>query len=407
MGRIFIASQTDAKPIRWGLLCFVAGNCLNSAYNVKKRTMATPNTPEPYWFVSMLTVIINGYGGGILAPILLGKPIIPAVFDPIVPLCIAAWYITHIVPKGYQLLDWLPVKIFWTILLALFRTMTACNIIEGAMDVLKPTEFYPSCPLFGPIMVGATLGCAGQFLPFDKGLKVIESGMPWQVQGAIMGSTFFHLCVHDKTGIFGSSLRFLVLNVVVFVGKLIAFKIPNTIATISEERLFNKENVRSMICVMHLVQLLGIATLNNPDFNIFRGVHTILYKITGVPRFSKSTKSAESSSSSSNINGGSFISGSSSNNNNSNSNSSDIGGSAIRSTLSSSILIASDSNAQNTNPSSNSNSSSGSKANFKNFIASPEKINEINKSGSTINRRINQNNNGKVKGNLNDSKKDK
>lgn len=47
----------------------------------------------------------------------------------------------------------------------------------------------------------------GTFYPFDKGLNPIKNGTPWVIQGAIISSIFFHIIIHDKTGLLGTTLR--------------------------------------------------------------------------------------------------------------------------------------------------------------------------------------------------------
>jgi len=76
-----------------------------------------------------------------------------------------------------------------------------------ATKMLPATDYYPYCPLVGPIMAGCLLGGVGMFMPFDKGLKPISDGTPWPIQGAFMSAFFYHTIIHDKTGPIGMISR--------------------------------------------------------------------------------------------------------------------------------------------------------------------------------------------------------
>jgi len=95
--------------LRWLPISSTAGNAINASTrlfdsNVGKQPL--------YWLHSLVLVVLTGFGGGILAPIMIGKPALPFSNEAIVPLCILAWYLTHY--AGLQkFFTWLPVKIVW------------------------------------------------------------------------------------------------------------------------------------------------------------------------------------------------------------------------------------------------------------------------------------------------------
>ena len=76
--------------------------------------------------------------------------------DALIPLAVVVWYTTHYL--GFDvLLDYAPLKLVWTVGLALFRTHSVVNVVNSTLAVLPPSEFY-SIPLFGPIIVAVVSG---------------------------------------------------------------------------------------------------------------------------------------------------------------------------------------------------------------------------------------------------------
>lgn len=211
-----------------------------------------------------MLVILSGFGGGFLSPVFIGKPIMPAVNDAILPVCILAWYMTHYL-NLQPFLTWKPVKVLWTVFLALFRTHSVCNAVRNAMTVLKPGPYYP-IPLMGPIICGTTVGSMGQFIPLDKGFTPISNGTPWPIQGAFLSAIFYHLVVYDQEGFLGKSLRAVIGNL-------------------------TEEDARVVIATMQLIQLVSQVIIH-PEFNIFKPIHKLLYFLVDVqgPKEAKNDK---------------------------------------------------------------------------------------------------------------------
>jgi uncharacterized membrane protein YeiH len=46
-----------------------------------------------YWAHSLVLVILTGFGGAFVAPMMLGKPPIPIANDIVVPIVILIWYV--------------------------------------------------------------------------------------------------------------------------------------------------------------------------------------------------------------------------------------------------------------------------------------------------------------------------
>ena len=65
----------------------VGCNALNSA-----ATIYTTQKSKLYWLHSLVLVIIGGFGGGIIGPVLIGKPSIIMTNDMVIILCFISWY---------------------------------------------------------------------------------------------------------------------------------------------------------------------------------------------------------------------------------------------------------------------------------------------------------------------------
>ena len=51
-----------------------------------------------------------------------------------------------------------PCKLTWSIFDALFRAHGICNIVSVATKSLSATDYYPYCPMVGPILAGCLIG---------------------------------------------------------------------------------------------------------------------------------------------------------------------------------------------------------------------------------------------------------
>ena len=85
----------------------------------------------------------------------------------------------------------------------LYETLRAMVIVKftyAAGSSLAPSEF--AFPVFGPIFCGAIAGCAGAFLPFNKGLNPIRAnGLAPPMFTALVAATFFHLFLNLSTDV--------------------------------------------------------------------------------------------------------------------------------------------------------------------------------------------------------------
>jgi hypothetical protein len=210
--------------------------------------------PALYWLHSLLMVLLSGFGGGFVTPLLIGKPSSPITNDLILPISFLVWYLVHYVGL-HKFFMWLPMRLIWSLGLGLFRMNSCCNIVDQANEILKPGPYYPH-PIVGPIFTGTAMGCVGQFFPLDKGLSPVEKGTPWAMQGAFLSATIYQIMVYDTKGFVGDAAR----------------------ATFGTH---SKEDIRVFLASMHMVTLVAQAVLSQ-DFNLFAPVHKVLYFLTQI-----------------------------------------------------------------------------------------------------------------------------
>lgn len=231
----------------------VGGNALNAALRVWEAQEC--GSKPLYWLHSFVLVVLTGFGGGAVAPVLLGKPSVPLANDLVIPFCFVVWMLVHVF-KLYPVLNWQPVKLLYSIYVGLFRTHTVCNIVAVAAATLAPGPYYP-IPLVGPILAGTILGSIGAFLPGDKGLTPIASGTPWPMQGAFVTALLYHLLVNDRAGAVGGLLQKCVGS-------------------------WDESALKVFLATVQIGTLLLQATVN-PQANLFAPLHKVLYLVVPVP----------------------------------------------------------------------------------------------------------------------------
>lgn len=168
--------------------------------------MAVRNGPNKdgkmHWFHAMALTSILGFGGGWMGFIWMGKPTSMIVNGDVnIAICLLAFVIANYTPFdiGYKLANTLPVKIVYTALAQLFRSLGMIGFITQAFNEVKPSVYYPT-PILGPVIYGCLLGNMGGFLVkgFDGHLK---NGIPWPFQNGKTKLVDYHTC---RPGIFSS-----------------------------------------------------------------------------------------------------------------------------------------------------------------------------------------------------------
>ena len=109
------------------------------------------------------------------------------------PIAIFVSFLLHqYVPQLREVVSLSPV--FKAICIFMYETMRAFVVVKmtkAAGYAIPPSDF--EIAVFGPIFCGGIAGCGGVFLPFDKGLKAIESvGLAPNMITALVAATFYH-----------------------------------------------------------------------------------------------------------------------------------------------------------------------------------------------------------------------
>lgn len=214
------------------------------------------------WLHHLVLVFLTGFAGGTFIPIFFGRTPVLFVNDVLVPLVCVSWYLVHFTRAG-SILQSSPLKY---VLVGLFEMYRAASILKTVAQVatdIPPGPYYP-IPLVGPILVGTLSGSMGAFMPPDRGISFLASGVPLNLQTTMLACAFFHFAAHDPH-LVGAYLRGL----------------PGL-------RLSEPDNLKALT-VLFFVAMAFISLIKGPDYNPFAPVHHFLYQLLGIP-FSPATE---------------------------------------------------------------------------------------------------------------------
>lgn len=230
------------------------GKFLNSvgfAMCASLRVRASFKNERPFWLYSLALILFTGYGGGIAAPIMMGRPIAIVANDALLFTSIFSWMLTNVFDLSWMF-QWKPTLMILHFFMAVFRANAISNTLVTANTFLTPTPYYPT-PLLGPVFLGTMSSSFGIFFPTDVGLKPIQNGVPWGFQAALMSSALYQLGVVDKTGFMGAIFR-------------------------SVFGSYTDAEARIAITLLY-VQGYWLQILFGREINIFAPVHKLLYAI--------------------------------------------------------------------------------------------------------------------------------
>eukprot|EP01036_Dinobryon_divergens_P025048 gene25048-33560_t len=265
-----------------------ASNCINAASAVRMTEQKSGR--RAYWLQSLVSVVIGGFGGGIVGPLLIGRPSIITANDNIVSMAIVWWYLIVNVPGVHYILhNYSLVKAVWTVGLGIFRTNAVIGVVAAAHQVLSAGPYYP-VPLVGPIVVGTVQGSLGAFLPFDKGLAPIADGCAWPMQGALLTAATYHILVNDQTGFLGEAGRWAIRGEP---WQQLCYAVAAVLGVPSGSVSVDRDGVVLAIAAVQVLTLL-LQTFWRPAFNPFSALHGLLYAVFRVQGPSSSSSSSSS-----------------------------------------------------------------------------------------------------------------
>jgi len=184
---------TEKAPWVWEVT--VLGFMLKVAQDVREQVAGF------FWPKALVTTAIAAFGGGFLAPLIVGHVPVPLREETFFWFLAFAWYITHHVPlvsaTWCEIARSKPGLTVLTILFDVFKTQQIVGAIEVAAkavdhEPLMPHSRYFFVPCAGPLLCGFLGGCGGAFLPFDKGLRPISEGKQWPVTAAFFATVLYY-----------------------------------------------------------------------------------------------------------------------------------------------------------------------------------------------------------------------
>lgn len=185
------------------------------------RSTRNPDRKQLHWFHAFCLSVLAGYAGGWFGFLIMAKPSSMLYNDLNMAGCILAFLLVNFTPfdVGYKLCQTFPVALVTVSFAQLFRSTAIPRFVDVCYHDFKDrgTPYYPSMPVFGPIMYATLLGNMGGFI--TKGLEGhVREGMPWPIQNGLITASFYHFYVNDHAGVVGRTLRHLVDPIAIMLG---------------------------------------------------------------------------------------------------------------------------------------------------------------------------------------------
>jgi len=180
-----ILTLTDRTSWAWEITAF--------CFFMKVAQDNKAKVADLYWAHALVATGIAAFGGGFLAPLLVGHTPVPIMEETFVWMLVTAWYFTHHIPvvSVYltEVMSSPAASAMFKVFFNIFKTQQMVGSLElaakaVAAEALVPQSAYFSYPVAGPLICGFLGGCGGMFLPASTGLKPIEEGKTWNVRAA-------------------------------------------------------------------------------------------------------------------------------------------------------------------------------------------------------------------------------
>ena len=171
------------------------GFCIFLADVVSRTPWGKKGSP----FQSFGILLVTAFGGGFLAPILLGVDghfPYPLANDLHFLVCLAAWAIHQYSGAWTSLYQHRHVRAAVAVLFEVLRARTLFHWWKVSSEAIPASHF--SVPMFGPIIIGALGGCGG--LVFLHGRDFLASPLNWLVASALVGTVALTFLTSDIGG---------------------------------------------------------------------------------------------------------------------------------------------------------------------------------------------------------------
>lgn len=153
-----------------------------------------------YWPIGLVSCGAAAFGGGFLAPLMVGRSPVVFLEETLFWSLIVAWYVTYHCPlvsdMWAKLSETKVVNLLMLFVFGVFRTHQQVACIEigaqaAAMEDVGPKPRFFSEPYAALLVCGFLGGCGGMFLPLNKGWEPITSGRKFPMTMAFYGTIFY------------------------------------------------------------------------------------------------------------------------------------------------------------------------------------------------------------------------
>ena len=140
-----------------------------------------------------------GFFGSTLAAVMCGKPVVFAVNEALVSVCLSVW--TAIYLSGDLILKFSKDTGVGAVLTSICYETMRCHVLMNCTkqaatvlpDVLIKRFALGPVPIVGPLIAGTLGGCGGGFMPLNKGLDPLAGGTNWRIASAAVASVWMFL----------------------------------------------------------------------------------------------------------------------------------------------------------------------------------------------------------------------
>jgi len=154
------------------------------------------SSPRINFFHGMALTLLSCFGGSTLAAIVCGSPMPIVCNEALVPVCITTWAVVYALPSlalGF-LVETTACSLLNSIAFEIQRCHVVMNCVALAAATLPAALAQPSgerIAIIGPIISGLLGGCGGGFMPLNKGLEPLASGINWRISSSAVASLWF------------------------------------------------------------------------------------------------------------------------------------------------------------------------------------------------------------------------
>ena len=194
----------------------LAGFCAANA-----RAILTAS-PKINYFHGCALMVLTCYGGSTISAIMVGAPVVFAVNEALVSVCLTVWTVMYLAPG--MIIKLLKDTTIGSYLNSACYEIMRCHVLmncsKQAATILPAALAVPSADrvaIIGPLIAGTLGGCGGGFMPLNKGLDPLAGGTNWRILSAMICSAWLFLSMQHPDakamiGVDGDTARFIAVS---------------------------------------------------------------------------------------------------------------------------------------------------------------------------------------------------